>query len=64
MGQNEAAQADYLVALRRGGDELPLIPVLYYTQQTAVSARVQGFSFDPYERNYRIAEMSFSPCCN
>ncbi len=45
-------------------DELPLIPVLYYTQQTAVSARVRGFSFDPYERNYRIAEMSFSPCCN
>ncbi|MFP6847864.1 MAG: ABC transporter substrate-binding protein [Pseudomonas sp.] len=45
-------------------DQLPLIPVLYYTQQTAVSARVQGFSFDPYERNYRIAEMSFSPCCN
>ena len=45
-------------------DELPLIPVLYYTQQTAVSSRVQGFSFDPYERNYRIAEMSFSPCCN
>lgn len=45
-------------------DELPLIPLLYYTQQIAVSSRVQGFSFDPYERNYRIAEMSFSPCCN
>ncbi|TLX59117.1 ABC transporter substrate-binding protein [Stutzerimonas nosocomialis] len=42
-------------------EELPVIPVLFYTQQTAVSARVRGFSFDPYERNYRIADMSFAP---
>lgn len=42
-------------------EELPVIPVLFYTQQTAVSARVRGFTFDPYERNYRIAEMSFVP---
>lgn len=41
--------------------ELPVIPVLFYTQQTAVSGRVRGFTFDPYERNYRIAEMSFAP---
>lgn len=37
--------------------ELPVIPVLYYVQQTAVSDRVRGFSFDPFERSYRIAEM-------
>lgn len=42
-------------------DEMPVIPVLFYTQQTAVSARVEGFSFDPYERNYRISEMSLRP---
>jgi peptide/nickel transport system substrate-binding protein len=41
-------------------DEMPVIPVMFYTQQTAVSARVQNFSFDPYERNYRISDMSFS----
>ncbi|GAB3395734.1 ABC transporter substrate-binding protein [Azotobacter armeniacus] len=40
-------------------EELPVIPVLFYTQQTAVSARVRGFSFDPYERNYRLSRMSF-----
>jgi len=39
--------------------EMPVVPVLYYTQQTAVSARVQNFSFDPYERNYRVADMYF-----
>jgi peptide/nickel transport system substrate-binding protein len=40
-------------------EELPVIPVIFYTQQTAVSGRVQGFTFDPYERNYRISRMSF-----
>ncbi|AJE23433.1 ABC transporter substrate-binding protein [Azotobacter chroococcum] len=41
-------------------EELPVIPVLFYTQQTAVSTRVQGFGFDPYERNYRISQMSLA----
>lgn len=40
--------------------ELPVIPLLYYVQQTAVSARVRGFSFDPFERSYRIAAMSLA----
>lgn len=39
--------------------EMPVIPVIYYTQQTAVADRVLNFTFDPYERNYRIAEMRF-----
>lgn len=38
-------------------DELPAIPVLFYTQQTAVSRRVKHFSFDPYERNYHLSDM-------
>lgn len=42
-------------------EELPVIPVIFYTQQTAISARVQNFTFDPYERNYRISRMSFRP---
>lgn len=41
-------------------DELPLIPVLFYTQQVAVNQRVQNFQFDPFELNYRVAEMSFA----
>lgn len=41
-------------------EELPVIPVLFYTQQTAVAARVRDFGFDPYERNYRISRMSFA----
>ncbi|MEO3684408.1 ABC transporter substrate-binding protein [Shewanella vesiculosa] len=36
---------------------LPMIPVLYYVQQSAVAKRVKGFSFDPYERSFRIANM-------
>ncbi|WP_207950850.1 ABC transporter substrate-binding protein [Marinobacter sp. JSM 1782161] len=39
--------------------EMPVIPLAYYTQQTAVSDRVLDFSFDPYERNYRLSEMRF-----
>ncbi|WP_236614260.1 ABC transporter substrate-binding protein [Stutzerimonas azotifigens] len=42
-------------------EQLPVIPVLYYTQQTAVSSRIQGFVFDPYERNYHLSRMSFQP---
>ena len=40
-------------------EELPVVPVIFYTQQTAISSRVQNFTFDPYERNYRISQMSF-----
>jgi len=41
-------------------EELPVIPVGFYTQQTAVAERVLNFRFDPYERNYRIADMRFA----
>lgn len=41
-------------------EDMPVVPVMFYTQQTAVSARVRNFSFDPYERNYRISDMSFA----
>jgi len=37
--------------------ELPVIPILFYTQQTAVNTRVANFSFDPFERSFRIAAM-------
>ncbi len=37
--------------------DLPLIPVVYYMQHSAVSDRLQNFSFDPYERSFRIADM-------
>ncbi|WP_417762988.1 ABC transporter substrate-binding protein [Shewanella sp.] len=39
-------------------EQLPMIPVLYYVQQSAVAKRVQGFSFDPYERSFRISQMA------
>ncbi|TWI52617.1 peptide/nickel transport system substrate-binding protein [Pseudomonas duriflava] len=53
--REKAQRAAHILA-----EEIPVIPVLFYTQQTAVSSRVQGFSFDPYERNYRLSEMSFA----
>jgi peptide/nickel transport system substrate-binding protein len=42
-------------------EALPLIPVLYYVQQSAVAKRVKGFSFDPYERSFRIANKELQP---
>ncbi|QMV13893.1 ABC transporter substrate-binding protein [Vibrio spartinae] len=38
-------------------DELPVIPIAYSHQLIAVSKRVSGFSFDPYEIDYRLKEM-------
>jgi len=40
--------------------QLPLIPVSYYQQQTGVSRRVKGFHFDPYERSFLISDMHLS----
>ncbi|SHI20866.1 ABC transporter substrate-binding protein [Ferrimonas marina] len=40
-------------------EELPLIPVAFYTQQISVNDRVKGFQFDPFELNYRLSEMRF-----
>ncbi|MFI3014238.1 ABC transporter substrate-binding protein [Klebsiella aerogenes] len=41
-------------------DDIPMISVTYYIQQTGVSQRVQGFQFDPYERSFHIAVMDFN----
>ncbi|MDR9829098.1 ABC transporter substrate-binding protein [Vibrio sp. FNV 38] len=41
-------------------DEMPLIPVTFYTQQVAVNKRVANFIFDPFENNYRASEMYFA----
>jgi peptide/nickel transport system substrate-binding protein len=40
-------------------DEMPLIPVTYYRQIVAVNRHLDGFSFDPFEINYRVSEMRF-----
>ncbi|WPB56056.1 ABC transporter substrate-binding protein [Xylophilus sp. GOD-11R] len=39
--------------------ELPVIPVTWYRQQVAVSARLRGVSLDPLERSYRLDRMEF-----
>lgn len=39
--------------------ERPLIPVASYVQQTAISKRLSGFRFDPYERSYFLNELSW-----
>ncbi|NAW88517.1 ABC transporter substrate-binding protein [Photobacterium halotolerans] len=41
-------------------DEMPLIPVTYYRQIVAVNDKISGFSFDPFEINYRVSEMQFN----
>ncbi|SJN59299.1 Nickel-binding periplasmic protein precursor [Vibrio ruber DSM 16370] len=38
-------------------DQLPVIPIAYSQQLIAVNNRVSGFSFDPYEIDYRLKEM-------
>ena len=40
-------------------NDVPLIPVVFYVQQSAISSRLQNFSFDPYERSFRISNMRF-----
>ncbi|AJQ94330.1 ABC transporter substrate-binding protein [Gynuella sunshinyii] len=41
-------------------EDLPMIPVSFYVQQSAVAKRVNGFHFDPFERSFRIAEMNLA----
>lgn len=41
-------------------DEMPMIPVTYYQQLVTVNNRIEQFSFDPFELNYHVAEMSFN----
>jgi peptide/nickel transport system substrate-binding protein len=37
--------------------KLPVIPITWYRQQVAVSARLSGVSLDPLERSYRLTDM-------
>ncbi|GAB3117621.1 ABC transporter substrate-binding protein [Novispirillum itersonii] len=39
--------------------ELPVIPVSWYQQTVAVSKRVSGLTLDPYERSYRLSEVTW-----
>ena len=39
-------------------NEMPLIPITYYHQIIAVNKRLQHFRFDPFELNYRVAELT------
>lgn len=40
-------------------DQRPMIPVIFYIQQTSVNKRVIGFRFDPFERSFFLNEMEF-----
>lgn len=57
----DAYHASAQAVARILADELPLIPVTFYTQQTAVSHKVKGFKFDPFENSYFISEMELTP---
>ncbi|WP_089139379.1 ABC transporter substrate-binding protein [Vibrio rumoiensis] len=37
-----------------------LLPIASYTQRIGVNIRVKGFSFDPYERNFKLSKMEFT----
>lgn len=41
-------------------EELPVIPIAWYTLHAAVSRRIKGFSIDPLERSYRIGSFGLS----
>ena len=53
--QQHAQQAAHILA-----NEMPLIPITFYTQLVAVNKKVGNFSFDPFEINYRISEMTLN----
>ncbi|WCN11643.1 ABC transporter substrate-binding protein [Marinomonas mediterranea] len=38
--------------------ELPVIPIASYTQQTSVNKRIEGFRFDPFERNFYLNKIT------
>ncbi|GAA4893627.1 ABC transporter substrate-binding protein [Ferrimonas pelagia] len=42
-------------------EAMPVIPVVFYTQQIAIAQRLDNFQFDPFELNYRLSEMRFTP---
>ncbi|MFC3284009.1 ABC transporter substrate-binding protein [Litchfieldella rifensis] len=47
-------------AATRLHEAMPVIPVAWYQQTAAVSDELQGFSIDPLERSYRIAELRWA----
>ena len=51
----QAQQAAAMLA-----EQLPMIPVTFYQQQTGISDRVKGFRFDPYERSFHISDMQLN----
>ncbi|MDC5720693.1 ABC transporter substrate-binding protein [Vibrio europaeus] len=53
--QQHAQQAAHILA-----NEMPLIPITFYTQLVAVNKKVGNFAFDPFEINYRISEMTLN----
>ncbi|WP_087023362.1 ABC transporter substrate-binding protein [Thaumasiovibrio subtropicus] len=53
--QQQAQQIATILA-----DEMPLIPITFYTQLVAVNQRVNNFTFDPFEINYRLSEMTLN----
>lgn len=36
-----------------------LLPIASYTQRIAVNTRIKGFTFDPYERDFKLNQMTF-----
>jgi peptide/nickel transport system substrate-binding protein len=54
-----AAQDRALVAatLQRA---LPVIPIAWSRQTSAISTRLRGASIDPYERSYRLSQLEWT----
>jgi len=40
--------------------ELPLIPIAWSRQTSAISQRLRGASIDPYERSYRLSQLKWA----
>ena len=40
--------------------ELPVIPIVWYRQTTALSKRLRGATIDPYERSYRLSQLEWA----
>ena len=58
------ADADVLRAGRQRAteilqSELPVIPVAWYRQSAVLSPRVEGLALDPFERSWRLSELSW-----
>lgn len=53
--RKQAQRASHILA-----DQMPLIPITFYTQLVAVNKKVGHFSFDPFEINYRLSEMTLN----